>query len=320
MNRTIFRYSTHSSIPFICLLFLCMNNPSDNDDDTDNGRVIKGRFTDINNRPVSGAFVRILPINFVPSLSLPKKALLASDTTDGNGNYQIPVADSGVFNLEGSKDDLGVFVDSIVVPNDTNDITIPDNILKKVGVIKGISYMPGQNDTNQVRVTLYIPGTGRITKPVIGGGFSFLGVPEGKYQLIIDPTLNAYNVKIIDTALIAGDTLNMDTVRLDLFEPDTIEILSTSIFGNLGPNKIYRLNQTSLIPAGQTLLIDSGTTIIFNGDFYITSTEKSKLIANGTAASPVVFKNPFAGTQSGNIAVDNHASFSYCIFDNHRVF
>ena len=230
------------SIMAIPIVFSCINNPSENDTIIpDVGRVIKGRMVGSDGKPVSGAAIQIFPSDFVPSLS--KSAAMSDDTTDENGRYQIPIADSGVFNLEGLHDTLGVFIDSIIIPHDSEDVVVPDAIFKRLGVIKGISYMPGQNDTNQVRVTLYIPGTRKITKPVIGGKFSFNNVAEGRYQIIIDPTLDEYTVKIIDTAIHAGDTLDLDTVRLDKHEPDTIDIVTSAVWGNWGPNKIYRINK-----------------------------------------------------------------------------
>ena len=269
---------------------LCDKNPvEDNTAPTPTGRAITGNFLDANNRPVAGAFVRLYPVDYVPSISLSKKAGVSIDTTDNNGNYRIPVSDSGTFNLEGQKDTLGVFVDSIVIPNDTDDVVIPDTTLKRLSIIKGISHMPGQNDTNQVRVTLYIPGTGRITKPVIGGKFSFSDVPEGKYQIIIDPTLNDYSVKIIDIIILSGDTLNLDTVEIKysgkLLAPtnpnltyDTllrrVNLSWSPCLGSIGYN-VYRKHIDSnliLINSGlclDTLFIDSKTLGLIQDERYV---------------------------------------------------
>lgn len=276
------------SIVAVPIVFLCINNPSDNDDTPpDIGRVIKGRMVDSNGKPISGATIRLFPSNFVPSLL--KKAAISNDTTDGNGSYQIPVTDSGVYNLEGLNDSLGVFIDSIIIPDDSEDVVIPDTILKPLGAIKGISYMPGQNDTNQVRVTLYIPGTSRITKPAIGGMFSFNNIAEGRYQIILDPTLDEYNVKIIDTAINAGDTLDLDSIELPLFIPDTITISSSSIYGEWGSSKFYKVINNMHIPFGTSLTIKPGTTVMVESGVEIIA--EGKLIANGTPDSMIVFKS-----------------------------
>ncbi len=190
----------------------CMNNSGTEIPNGASG--VTGRLTDANGNPVSGAVVQMVPVNYVPSLTLGKVAGTMLDTTDAKGYYWIPIKDTGVYNIDSHKDTLGVFIDSVRIPDNSNSVQLPDHKMKKLGSIKGISNMPGQNDTNQVRVTLYIPGTGRITKPVIGGAFAFADVPAGTYQIIIDPTLNTYNVKTINVTVAAGATVNLDTVKL----------------------------------------------------------------------------------------------------------
>jgi hypothetical protein len=257
---------------FITLLFfiLLCSNPANNDTPQEKtGRIITGKFVDWQNKPVSGAIVRLYPVGFVPSLSLSKTKVITIDSTDENGNYQIPISiDSGDFNIEGQKDTIGVFIDSVNVPQDSDDVIVSEKTLKKLGIIKGISHMPGQNDTNQVRVTLYIPGTGRITKPVIGGKFTFSDVPEGKYQLIIDPTLNQYNVRVIDTTILAGDILDLDTILLSIYSPDTVEVTNTTVSGTWGPGKVYRVLNTIEIPNGASLNILPGTQVQFMGNYF----------------------------------------------------
>jgi hypothetical protein len=309
------------NVQFIIFLLLlsCVNNPSNtvNETNTIVGRSIKGRFLDINGKPIVGATVRVYSASYVPSFSLSKKLATITGTTDLNGAYQIPFKDSGLINIDGFKDSLGTFIDSIKIPKDSVDVIIPDKVMKKVGVIKGVSYMPGQNDTNQVRVTLYIPGTGRITKPIIGGKFTFENVPEGRYQIIIDPTLNAYNVKVVDTTLIAGDTINFDTITLKVYEPDTIDILTPSVYGHWGPNKKYRINMTSEIPPGRFLIIDSGSTVIMNGSFFLQAGEGSKLIVNGTQNFPVKIVHGISNFKAGGIAVaGGSCSLTNCNFSN----
>jgi|SRR5271157_750269 hypothetical protein len=111
-----------------------------------------------------------------------------------------------------------------------------------------------------------MPGTGRITKPLIGGQFSFDNVPAGRYQIIFDPTLNSYNVKVLDVDIAAGECKNLDTVVLANYEPDTIEINQGSVVGTWGPGKVYKVLSAAVVPQGQTLTILPGTTIkLFDG-------------------------------------------------------
>ena len=63
-------------------------------------------------------------------------------------------------------------------------------------------------------MTLFIPGTNYLTKPNIGGAFSFSKVPEGTYALFFDPTDPAYFVKIIEVTVTAGEVTDLDTILL----------------------------------------------------------------------------------------------------------
>ena len=175
--KTLLFWSTFSGL----LLFSCSSNPTDSQNSG-----VRGRFLDESGSPASGAFVYTYPVDYIPSFS---EVIVPADTTGGNGYYEIAEIDPGIYNIEGQYLSSGVFIDSVEVDNDTR---IAEHILISHGTITGLSYMPGQNDTNQVRVTIYMPGTQQITKPVIGGKFVFGSVPEGTYQMIIDPTLDDY--------------------------------------------------------------------------------------------------------------------------------
>jgi hypothetical protein len=107
-----------------------------------------------------------------------------------------------------------VFIAKIIV-KDTHDISIPVDTVRLAGKIKGVTELKNQNDTDQMRVTIYIPGTKWITKPGIGGNFNFDAVPKGSYQLIIAPELDNYKVKVMDISIVAGIVLNLDTIALE---------------------------------------------------------------------------------------------------------
>lgn len=284
-------------IGIIPLLFFSCLNPADDDNDgtTRISSGVKGTLLDANNNPVSGAVVRLYAVDYVPSWGSAKRLAVINDTTDEDGVYEIPDVDTGMYNIEGEKDSLGILIDSVEVDNDTGIIDVPPGQLKKLGKITGITHMPGQSDTNQVRVTLYIPGTNRITKPNIGGSFSFDLIPEGSYLIIIDPTLSEYNVKVIDTNLVAGEILDLDTVLIALYEPDTVDITTTSVFGTWGPNRVYRIFNTILIPDNLSLHIAEGTEILFMGDYRLDV--DGSLIALGDSASFVRFSSGLPNAQ-----------------------
>ena len=293
---------------FVC----CDKTPTTAGNGSETENAFSGRILYGDGSPAAGVSVRVLPVDNVPSIAAAKSIVV---TTDSNGYYNVAGLDSGLYNVEGLKDTLGVFIDSIAVKAKPS---IPVGILKTVGKITGVTHMEGQSDTNQVRVTLYMPGTSRITKPVIGGRFNFDNMPEGRYQLIIDP-LPQYVVKVIDIPVISGQTLDLDTIRLDLYEPDTIDIYTSSIFGTWGPARTYRLHNTVEIPQGMTLTILPGTKVLFMGR---TGIDLGCMIAEGTADSMILFTSglpdPVQGSWlnvGGSQTNPPYSIFKYCIFE-----
>jgi hypothetical protein len=175
--------------------------------------------------------------------------------------------------------------------------------------------MPGQNDTNQIRVTLYIPGTNRITKPIVGGRFSFDDIPEGSYQIIIDPTLGDYVVVILDTVISSGQELDLDTILINLYEPDTIEINTTSITGIWGPNKIYKINNDLEVPQGGILSILPGSEILIMGDYELEN--KGTLFVSGDSSNFITFDYGYTnGLWKGIVCSGDSSNFSYTIIQN----
>jgi hypothetical protein len=275
-------------------VFHCSLGPISGNGSHTGNPVAVGRILTADGRPAAGALVRIVPVDYVPSFALAKSTPMPMCTSDAEGRYSIFAIDSGAYNLEAVLDSLGVFEDSVKIVAGLFNQSIEDAYLHRLGCISGISFMPGQNDTNQVRVSIYMPGTRRITKPVIGGEFSFDLVPAGKYQLIFDPTLNAYNVKVLDITLAAGECKNLDTVLLNKYEPDTIQINQASVAGTWGPGKVYFVLATPMVPAGQTLTVLPGTTIELFGSFQ----NYGELHIQGTKDSLVKIENVYANARS----------------------
>ncbi|OGJ92281.1 MAG: hypothetical protein A2268_06005 [Candidatus Raymondbacteria bacterium RifOxyA12_full_50_37] len=303
----------------LCLFFGCSDNPTKNNEDntTHISAGVKGKLVDASNNPVSGAIVRLYPVDYVPSTTAMKIRAANLDTTDDEGVYEIPNVDTGTYNIEGQKDTLGVFIDSIDVPDDTSIIDVPPGQLKKLGKITGITHMPGQSDTNQVRVNIYVPGTRRITLPNIGGRFTFDLMPAGRYQIIINPTLPTYNVKILDTTLNAGETLDLDTIFIKVYEPDTIDILTTVVWGTWGPNKNYRIYTDIEVPLGKELTILPGTKVIF-AQFYNIIVNGS-LTCKGEDSNFIVFKHEFPQDTWNTFGITaDTITLEYCVFENSK--
>ncbi len=202
----------------------CTNKPTEigsTETTNGNGMNIQGKLVYTNGDPASGAKVQIFDVRYVPSFGGSAQKRYANESnidtiifTNSEGIYFFPLPDSGAYNIYGeSTDGLVVLVDSINV-RDTGGVRVGTDTVKTAGGIMGVSRMLGQNDTNQVRVTIYIPGTRFLTKPIIGGHFSFTKVPKGIYQVIFDPTLSNYSVKIMNIKVDDGHPTNLDTVLL----------------------------------------------------------------------------------------------------------
>jgi hypothetical protein len=267
-----------------------------NDGGTEIPNGIRGQLVDPQGNPVPGATLQLYAVDYVPSLSTGKqwagKRMAGTAVTDANGDYVLSVPYAGVFNIEGRKDGAGVFIDSVAVSG--KGVDVPRDTLKPLGFVRGVSYMPTENSLNQVRVTLYIPGTRQITKPSPGGAFNFPGLPEGRYQIVFDPTLDAYDVKILEVEVRAGDTLDLDTVRLQIHRSDTVRVNSGPVSGTWGPGKTYILQGASYIPEGSTLNILPGTQIVLAE--YRTFLVEGGLFALGTPESLITFR---AGNGAG---------------------
>jgi hypothetical protein len=218
-------------IPMLCLFtaLLVVCTKPDKTTGTDGGSsespngFIKGTMINEAGDPVAGAIVRVYQSNYIPTLD--NENTFMSDTTNADGEYELGKVDEGFYNIEGQTDDKGVFIDSVLVFNDSTKNNIPPGILKAFGAVTGNTYIKGEDDTNQVRVTLYMPGTRRITNPNIWGRFDFCLMPEGSYQLIM--TLNDEIQKLMKIEVFAGRIIEVDTIYI-LLEPRKAGYLNIS--------------------------------------------------------------------------------------------
>jgi hypothetical protein len=294
------------------LLCSCLSN-SDSEGGTEipNGvRTVNGRLIDVHGNPVAGMTVRLIPADYVPSLVASKSAVITLDTTSTDGTFAIPVPDSGIFNLEGLKDTVGIRVDSVQIGSDTLDIELADQQVARLGRIQGISHMADQSETNQVRVTVFLPGTERLTKPSVGGAFSIDRVPAGRYRILFDPTLDAYDARILDTIVLPGQVLDLDTVLLEKTLPDTIDIPAGDVSGTWSSKRPYRVLGNIRVPSGQVLRMLPGTRVLMMDQARISV--NGKLIIRGTADSVVTLSS---GSILG-LAGGTQDTISYAVFRN----
>ena len=208
---TRFKYALAPAAAAAFLFLSCGGGPTaSGGTGTETGNAFTGRILYQDSTPAAGVTVRIFPVDFVPLT--PSGGI--SKTTDSNGYYYYGDLGEGRYNVEGLKESLGVFIDSIMVDRDSSLCRVPGGFMDRLGVIKGATIVPGFSNPNGIRLLVYFPGTGRLQKPAIGSVFAFDSMPAGPYRIVYDPTLVNYTQQEFDVNLTAGDTLVLDTVIL----------------------------------------------------------------------------------------------------------
>lgn len=207
------------SLIVVSFCLSCTMNPG-NGSEIGNSRTISGKIVTSDGKPAADVEVKLFASNYAPGIILAKSSSEKMSSrnvviyTNSDGVYTIPLPDTGSYNVLGESSDYKyVFIQDILV-TDSQDVTLPADTLRAPGKIQGISHMPFLDSVNQIRVTMYMPGTDLITKPNVGGEFQFSNVPAGEYRLIFDPTISDYYVKILKVKVESGKTLDLDTVIL----------------------------------------------------------------------------------------------------------
>lgn len=262
----------------LALFGACTNNNNIVDGGTETGNA-RGQLVRADGTPAAGAKVFFIPVDHNPSGSSKILANLDSVTADNQGYFGATL-DSGTYNMFAAQDTLSAYVDSIGIHQDT--VTLPTDTLKPSGSIRGVSFMPGQDEANQVRVTIYAPGTNLYTKPDIGGAFSFGNVPEGTYRLIFDPTLDVYGVKVITVNVISGQTADLDTVIIYGQNLTGMPIPDAGNDTTVSINDTVRLHGSAKDSLGQIVKMEWG--LAGTGAFATTATGDTAFVAPDTPA------------------------------------
>jgi hypothetical protein len=201
-----------------------------------------------------------------------------SVVTDGSGYYSIPLPDSGVYNLIGDSKEKSVLISNIHI-TDTQTFEVATVTVQKPGTIEGVTFLPGLDSINQIRVTMYIPGTGFIVKPSPGGQFTFPRLPPGSYKLIFDPTNTNYFVKVMDIKVDAGSTLDLKTIVLYGKNITGIPVLDigSDVAVPINTNVVARFSATDTL--GQIVMywIDSDGDGVFEDSSATSGTRAFKL-------------------------------------------
>jgi hypothetical protein len=254
----------------LSISFSCFKDPVSDTHDAAQPQTggITGRLLMPSKLPAVHAGIKLYPTNFVPWPSIKAtltKKMDKSDAsftfyTDSEGVYTIPLPDSGAYNLVGTIDEMMVYVSGIDVLG-AKSIMVPADTVRLPGSIDGITNLRNENDTDQVRVTLYIPGTQWITKPHIGGYFTFNSLPQGSYQLVIIPDLDNYKVKVLEIKVASASPNHLDTIRLDIKEDEDLVYLDTSRTFSVLPDKQWHSTGQSISMGNSFVVKASGKVI-----------------------------------------------------------
>jgi hypothetical protein len=203
-----------------------------NSTQTGNGMIVGVLYQPDGATPASDAYVYLRKKNYVvdiPGLLMKKFTdTSAVSRTNSDGEFAIDSIDTGIYAIECSDGGNNfAFNDSVAVHYFDSTVILPPAVLKPAGAIKGSIRLSEGGDPRKVFV-LALGIDGQATVDTCGR-FKFERLAEGKYSLMILPTLDNYAV--FDTANIR--VKSADTTDIGIIEPlftdiPTIKNLTTS--------------------------------------------------------------------------------------------
>ncbi|MFC1586421.1 hypothetical protein ACFL5V_12810 [Fibrobacterota bacterium] len=115
-----------------------------------------------------------------------------------------------------------------------------------------------------------------------------------------------------------GNRVYSDTVIITITGKEIIEILTTTVSGEWGPNKIYKVLNDIEVPAGGTLIVNPGTEVVFMGDYRIEV--KGELISDGSEENFIKYTYGYDSGYWNTIYGNSHEniSMSYSIIERSR--
>ncbi|MCJ8345990.1 carboxypeptidase-like regulatory domain-containing protein, partial [bacterium] len=152
--------------------------------------------------------------------------------TDAAGKLSSQSADPGVYDLVASKTIQAVSYKARVRYLNVHDqaISATDIKIKPAGVIRGTVVLEGKTTSDGVLVSL--EGTGKTVLSDAGGNFSFSDIAYTIDNLTYTLGFFKNNFalgKIQDVALVAGDTILLESITLQNLNPDERADLSGSV-------------------------------------------------------------------------------------------
>ena len=183
--------------------------------------------------------------------------------------------------------------------------------------LSGNAFLFGQTNHSGIKAKFISTGGTAVTDSAYTtslGSYS-INITGGAYKVEFSKTgyLNFnYNN---NATVILTNTVTLSNATLSLGTP--VSISGGSVSGSWTSNNTYIITGNITIPFGQTLTIQPGTTIRFDGNYSVTA--NGSLIANGNEWNPIRFTSNFISPGPGNwreIDVNGNGSvFNYCIFE-----
>ena len=182
--------------------------------------------------------------------------------------------------------------------------------------LTGYAFLSGQTNHSGITAKFIAQGgtavtdsttttpTGSYSINIVGGVYK---VSFSKAGYITSNYNNGATTLLTNTVVLANDTLL----------PGNQVFVSGNVSGNWINTNTYIVNGNIIIPTGDTLTIQPGTNIRFNGNYSVLDT--GVLIAIGTASNPIIFTSNYSPQNIGNwnhIEPDNSNSIiDHCIIE-----
>jgi len=182
--------------------------------------------------------------------------------------------------------------------------------------LTGNAFLSGQANHAGIKIKFISTGGTAVTDSAYttsSGSYS-ISITGGVYTIVLS------KAGYIDFNYNGGASVvltNSVTLSNSTLTPGTQINVNGNVSGNWTNNNTYIVTGNLIVPSGQTLTVQAGTNIRFNGNFSITV--DGSIIANGTSLNKILFTSNLPSPAPANwshIDVKGNGSvFNHCIFD-----
>lgn len=200
----------------------CMQNPpvAGGASDTEVSAQVCGTATDLYGNPIADALVQLRPKVIVSEEDSTGEEvgslLLAEDTTDSLGFYQLDSVEEGAYHLTVT---VGDSLGTVQVCNvfDGEKVTL-DPVLKPFGMVLGWLELPYEGAEVFARAKVQLLGTDMIVRPDTTGMFQ-ISLPEGIHRLRLSVDSSFFDKVTVDVEVQPSQVKNIGIIRLALLPP-----------------------------------------------------------------------------------------------------